>query len=512
MRRCGPHYIAFCIGFVSLGMEIIWMHIVAFVGHGAPQSFSFVLSAFLIGIAIGASFSKGLQRRADDLWLLLSKLLNVAVAVNLGGICFFVFMTTVSRAFGSELGDGLIPAGLLIISSAATMAILFPIVHHLAAADQKKSIGWSISLVYGANILGSALGPVCVGLFLIDAIGTQRTILVLQFILPMSSLVCLAFSKSKLSERRKLALTSLLPCLALLAFFLIPAQTIYSLAASQVKEKNPNEIIETGRGVVSVYKTEDGKAIIYGGNVYDGTTNLDPLTNANGIDRIVILAALHPHPAHILVIGLSSGSWVTLLTTFPDLQSMDVVEINDGYLKLIQDYPAQQKAIHDPRVHVHIADGRKWLREYGQIYDLIVMNTTYNWRSYSTNLLSAEMMQLMNRHLASKGLITFNTTGSADTVATAASVFPYTRLRKNFVIAGNFDFLKNYAVDQAAKKLLSLTLDGQMLYQASAETAEQHASEPFLTLNEVEAKFPRKPEIITQDNMITEFKYGRPLF
>ena len=56
--------IAFATGFISLGYEIVWYRLYAFVTGGSPRTFSFVLGAFLGGIAFGSLGSRRLAGRA----------------------------------------------------------------------------------------------------------------------------------------------------------------------------------------------------------------------------------------------------------------------------------------------------------------------------------------------------------------------------------------------------------------------------------------------------------------
>ena len=105
--------------------------------------------------------------------------------------------------------------------------------------------------------------------------------------------------------------------------------------------------------------------------------------NSNDINRVLVLAALRPNPKRVLMLGLSIGTWNYLITGFPGVQQIDVVEINPGYIDMIQDYAEQRKGLADPRVKLTIADGRKFLRAVPEsTYDLVVMNTTFHWRSY----------------------------------------------------------------------------------------------------------------------------------
>src|SRR4029077_16304030 len=89
--------------------------------------------------------------------------------------------------------------------------------------------------------------------------------------------------------------------------------------------------------------------------------------------------AIHSHPKRILIIGLASGSWAQVIVNHPEAESMDIVEINPGYLKLIPQYPVVRSLLTNPKVRVNVDDGRRWLIAHPEEkYDLIVANTTYH--------------------------------------------------------------------------------------------------------------------------------------
>jgi len=92
------------------------------------------------------------------------------------------------------------------------------------------------------------------------------------------------------------------------------------------------------------------------------------------------------------MIGLSSGSWAQILVHHPEVESLDIVEINPGYLKLIPQYPVVSSLLDNPKARIHIDDGRRWLFSHpDRRYDLIVQNTSFYWRDHSAELLSADL-------------------------------------------------------------------------------------------------------------------------
>ena len=121
----------------------------------------------------------------------------------------------------------------------------------------------------------------------------------------------------------------------------------------------------------------------------------------------------------------------------------------------------------DPRVKIVIDDGRRWLRRNpGEKFDLIVQNTTYSWRAYSTNLLSREYMQLTASHLKPGGIAAFNSTFSGDVLETAHQVFPFVQRRFNFIYGGRTDFSRPIAGAEEAYR--ELRLDGAAVFAGPA--------------------------------------------
>jgi spermidine synthase len=293
---------------------------------------------------------------------------------------------------------------------------------------------------------------------------------------------------------------------------------LYFNLAEKRPEGGPKKVIETKNGVVSLYGdvsgAEDSDDVVLGGNVYDGRTNLDIRRNSNLIDRCLVLAAVQPQPRRVLAIGLSIGTWLTLVDSFPGVESIDVVEINEGYLKAIENYPEQERTLHDPRVHIYIDDGNRWLIAHpDRQYDLVVMNTTYYWRNFASNLLSREFLTDVSRHMAKGAVLTYNSTEAPDVLKTASDVFAFARRRKSFILASDHDFTADLRSRESFNRMMALRVDGKRLFPEGSDALLAGYVDVHLeTLDEEERAAKRPLELITQDNMLTEYKYGRSLF
>lgn len=500
MRRLA-WFLSFWTGFISLSEEILWVRIVSFASDSTPQAFALVLTAFLGGIALGALSGKRLSESGKATpgtaaWLLL-----------IAGLQLMLLPAFIAAAH--ETPGATFWFLLLILLGSAVKGMLFPIVHHLGSAHG-DTVGCSVSKTYFCNILGATTGPLVTGLFLLDHFpsGTNLQILgglcLIGAMLPLAHLV-------RTTEVRFALLPFFIGVFGLASFpYLQSSGSMLIHELATVGDGKVRILIENRHGIVHSVAGLGTDDIVYGGNVYDGNTNIDLTNNSNLIDRAYLLYGLQPEPKRALVIGLSSGAWTRVLTAVPSVEKIDVVEINPGYIEMIRAYPQLSPLLDDPRVEIHIDDGRRWLRRSHEKFDLIVMNTTFHWRANITNLLSFEMMELVHRSLAPSGIFAFNTTDSDDAFYTAAQAFPFAYRFRNFVYASRNDFRDQ--VSSVTERLGEMRLDGQALLSDTPKTAESLnslAALELIELREIVNRSRRPLVTITDQNMITEFRFGR---
>ena len=123
---------------------------------------------------------------------------------------------------------------------------------------------------------------------------------------------------------------------------------------------------------------------------------------------------------------MSGGAWTEILANHPQVRKIVVVEINPGYVEVVRRYPAVAPLLSNPKVELVIDDGRRWMLQHrDRKFDLIVMDTTYYWRSNATNLLSVEFLNLARQMLKEGGILYYNTTFSEAAQHTGTALFPY---------------------------------------------------------------------------------------
>lgn len=408
-------------GLISLSYEIFWFRVFAFASGGAAPAFSLLLGAYLLGIAVGsraaARYCKGhgaFQRE---------QLRVVAQFILVSNIAGFFSVPVCAWLF--TVGGQWMPLAVVALVAAALGAQL-PLISHYGV-DPDELAGAKLSYLYGSNIVGSVAGSLLTGFVFMDHFSMATTATVLTCVGVLLSLVVYVMSAAP--ERRRVAWTqagaatavavALLLSLGGLAYGGIYERLQYR---TEYEGQRFKHIIETKSGVITV--TQDDQ--VFGGGMYDGVFNVELVADRNGLIRPFTLSLLHPAPKHILMIGLASGSWATVVANHPGVERLTVIEINPGYVELIRLYPQHAKLLSDPKVEIIFDDGRRYLnRNPDAKYDAVISNTTWHWRSQISNILSVEFHQMVRAHLKPGGVFLFNTTSSQRAMKAAFEVFPH---------------------------------------------------------------------------------------
>jgi predicted membrane-bound spermidine synthase len=499
--------LSFSVGFLSLSQEIVWVRLVSFAQGGRPQAFSLVLAAFLAGIALGAIVGRRLCRTSTDLPRAAGMVLFVAGAVDL-------LMLQLAPLI---LPYAPLPQTLLVLAIALTAGlkgVLFPIVHHLGSQGASGQVGRSVSRIYLSNVMGSSLGPVVTGFWLLDHAGVETAMALTGLLAVALGLPALAFS------RRRPGIAWLAPA-ALLAFGAAtvarPPAVVLPLADSWGQDKAQiRHVIQNKHGIIHVLKPPHGQGgdITFGGNAYDGRINVDMGINSNELDRAYLMAVMHPGPRRALVVGLSSGAWTRVIEGMQGIESVKVIEINPGYLELIRRYPEVAPLLASPRVNIEIDDGRRWLRAHPQErFDLFFQNTTWHWRAYTTQLLSVDYLREVKAHLRPGGIMASNATSSLDAYRTALEVFKHVVRYKGFVYMSDSPLARRPDAEQVLResRIGERPAFDDALFVGDG-IAARLLHEPLQGARDYLAGSGQQGSaaIITDMNLLPEFVHGRP--
>lgn len=507
--------VAAAAGFIALSYEILWYRVISFASWSLPGAFGLLLAAYLFGLAIGSRIAGALCKddaRAGDRRQLRALALFTFVA-NVGAWAVVPFFGWTAIRYDWR------PALVAVAAAASLLGAILPLVAHFGIEPDDKA-GAKLSYVYLANILGSAAGSLVTGYVFFDVwpIQTIGTVIACLGMLLVTAVVLLA----EMPARGRWASVGALVGASVVLVLATPSayDRIWERLLYRWKfdEKTTRflDVVETKSGVITV--TQDGT--VYGGGAYDGRVSTSIRKDRNAILRAYAVSALHPAPKKVLMVGLSTGAWAQVVAHLPGVDELTVVEINPGYLELISKYDEVKSLLDNPKVDIVIDDGRRWLQRHPTSkFDMIVMNTTWNWRAHSTNLLSVEFLELVRARLAPGGILYFNTTSSEDAMMTAATTFPHALRVYNFIAVSDAPI--SFDKERWRRVLTTTKIDGVPIV-ADDEDGRRFVDEMMTypdTLNgppqdrglEARESVLARAEaagarIITDDNMVTEWR------
>ncbi len=253
----------------------------------------------------------------------------------------------------------------------------------------KFFIGYS-STIYAADIIGAAIGSIATVTFL-NGLSPVTTILLMSTILTITSLL-LAF----MSTKKIIGITAVLILLTLSSLFLsVRAGKDVPIGSDQGKElyafltdpKYGAKIVESrwsafGRTDLVEFQNDPHHKVIFidggaGTQLYH--FNGDFNDTSNSVNTLWNSTAAYPFyftdNENILVIGPGGGVDVLISLMF-NFSHVHAVEINQATVDIVNDYASFDGGIYSDydNVHVHVDEGRSFLKRTGMKYDAIMLD------------------------------------------------------------------------------------------------------------------------------------------
>ena len=119
--------------------------------------------------------------------------------------------------------------------------------------------------------------------------------------------------------------------------------------------------------------------------------------------------AVLPRVRSALIIGYGLGNTAKALTDSSDPETIDVVDVSPDILAMAPVvFPdPQEQPLADPRVRVHVEDGRYFLQATDRRFDLITGEPPPHHLAGVVNLYSREYFQLLRSRLTAGGVVTY---------------------------------------------------------------------------------------------------------
>jgi spermidine synthase len=419
---------SFLAGAILLAFEVVWFRFLHLFVIGTSLSFAVMLATVLAGIGLGGF--------AASWWLRIrpgAHRLVVAVALG-GGIAavaaYATFTPPDSLLAGHPGPFGAIArlSMLLMFPVSLFSGVLFTFLGE-AAQEQIEVETRTAGLLTLANTLGAMLGAAAGGFVLLPALGLERSF----FLLGLSyALVALCALDPRQWKRPAIHLNGLLASAQLLLLVVFPFGSMrehLDWASAPYRERFKSTTVAVREGLTETvqYLRRDfeGEPFSYrlmtNGYSMSGTA---PDSKRYMKFFVYWPSAVHPDLRRALLIGYGAGSTAKALTDTRRLERIDVVDISRDVLETSAiPYPdPAEDPLRDPRVHIHVEDGRYFLQTTDRRFDLITGEPPPPVVGGAVNLYTQEYFELIRERLAPGGVTTYWLPVTQMTVPTARSI------------------------------------------------------------------------------------------
>jgi len=426
---------AFGTAVASFAYEIAWIRMLSLVLGSATHSFELMLSAFILGLALGAlSIGRVADRWHDPLRALgfiqcaMGALAVATLPLYMASFHWIsdligVFPKTSSGYVGFTIARYVICLAVMLPATFCAGTTL-PLITRILYRNGKES---AIGEVYAANTAGSIVGVQLAGLLLLPLLGLKLLLISGAALDVAVGLILLYIALPRGAPSRT-------PTLAKLAI----ASVLLLLAASRVSFDrqllssgvyrfgglpDPGEFTITfykdGRtSTVTVKREPDGNQILSTNGKPDASVPGDWLAPHAARKRgplrddvstqvlLPLIAMAHaPRATSAAVIGQGSGMTSHMLLGSPTLRRLATIEIEPEMIRASAQFmPVNHRVFRDARAHFVVDDARSYFAGAGQRFDLIVSEPSNPWVSGVAGLFTTEFYARIKRYLAPGGV------------------------------------------------------------------------------------------------------------
>jgi spermidine synthase len=414
-------------GTASFIYEISWIRMLTLVLGSSTHAFELMLSAFILGLALGGLW---IQRRIDRVGVPVRFLAMVQVVMGvlalstllLYGNTFSVMQRLVLNLGKTDAGYALFNLSSIAIAIAIMLPTTFcagmtlPLITFvlLREGDGERCIG----AVYAANTVGAIIGVFFAIHFGMPLLGLKGTIASGASLDIALGLVLLWRVAARHRNWRLPVVVTVVGVAAVAATLLLVDLDLYKMGSGVYRQGVllPRDgfrhlyHLDGKTATVDVFRGAFGSTRINTNGKTDATIVMEP-GRAAAIDEptMVLLAAipmaLHPQATTAAAIGLGSGLTSQTLLTNPLLRRVDTIEIEQGIVAAANNFRPNVELVYtDPRSRIHVDDAKTFFSTHAGTYDIIVSEPSNPWVSGVSGLFSEEFYRLIQRNMSDDGL------------------------------------------------------------------------------------------------------------
>jgi len=418
-------------GFVAMAYEVAWTRLLTLILGSSTYAFSLMLSAFLVGLALGSLFAaRAVNRVERPLWALARIEIGVGLAVLIGEH-LFSWLPALFLGLFRAVGDAprLFLAGqfglafLVMVLPTLLLGAVFPLA--VKAYARAGGVGRRVGDIYAANTAGTVLGAFAGGFLLLPGLGIQGTIsagivinlaagLLLLFVPPggrtpfrtvagAGAVLLIPVAVFSAPPWNPLVMTSGVykDAPLYLSLYRTPGDA-FSRLSDRYRLRFYREGVTATVAVVERPDLEDRRHLILSidGKV-DASTAADMSTQVLSGHLPLLVGE---RVEKVLVVGFASGVTVGSVLRHP-VRAVTAVEIEPAVMEASAFFDEfNHQPLKDPRLRVVLDDARNYLQVTSETYDAIISEPSNPWMSGPSRLFTEEFFRAGRARLRPGGL------------------------------------------------------------------------------------------------------------
>jgi spermidine synthase len=401
------------IGFSAVIGQVVLLRELIVVFSGNEISLGILLATWLFWTAAGSLLCGTLALGAGHARR------TVAVLESLLGISLplTVWALRASKSFFQTVPGELVGPLPTLLASLVCLSVfcavagaLFVAAARMAEQERDVSAGAAVSSAYLLEAAGSATGGIVASLVLLRFLEPfQIAGIVLMLNLLMASVLLLRMS------RRQMAFAAVAAAL-LAGFLLVKVAPWWNRQALALQWRGFHLLASRDSIYGNLAVTETGEIR----SLYENGLILSSAPDESAAEEAVHYALLeHPAPRKILLIGGGASGAAAQALRHPTVERVDLVELDPALISIARQFFPSQSAplFSDPRVHLHYADGRYYLRSTRDRFDVILVNVPDPQTAQLNRFYTAEFFRVARGHLAPGGLLSLELRSSEETIS-----------------------------------------------------------------------------------------------
>lgn len=408
-------------GILSLGLEVVYVHLLAMVAGNSVYAFGLMLTTFLLGLSLGGEVGRQIiirQYHSTKLlpfvFLGLSITLMLSLSMWNGIPDFFASYATYPLAHSFVAREAIrgYTCGLIMIFPALLIGIAYTFAMDILTLYTQKKKYHMLGIGAMLNTIGNVIGVLIFGFYIIphlEGFNSIKFIALGAFILGIFLLILFG-------ERNRLYGLLISICCAGVLW----KNQFIGLNYDQVSSgANTYFVAQNWGKVIAHAESLDGGLTTVNEIKLDKTSVLTLLTNGkfqgNNVSTgevqaqigFAIIPLLHSaYRNNALVIGYGTGTTSRVLHD-AGFKKIDIVELNQDIVEIANQFftTINHLVSKAPNVMTHITDGRHFLLLTPHQYDLISIEISSIWFSGAATFYNQEFYALAKQHLTPNGIL-----------------------------------------------------------------------------------------------------------